>query len=157
MTLRRAMLLLAYVGAIAFAATFAMSLFALDFICFDSCPAEADLATALSDRLVSWADTWVPGIVVFAIAWILCLILLIRSRRWGWLLAVVLAPPAGVALAVLVALWIADGHLFPTTWYVHGSWGAKTWLTIPPLLLGPFVTILAGHALRPRIAQPSIA
>lgn len=151
--MRRIMILLAYVGTVTFAGAVALTFFALDFLCYDMCPPESDLAATLSDLMARWIGTWLPGMVLFGIAWVLCLILLARNRHWVWLVAVLLAPAAGVGLAVLAAFHAADGHLFPTTWYVHGSWGAQKWLAFPPLLLGPLATILAGHVLRPRRAQ----
>ncbi len=81
------------------------------------------------------------------ISWLLCLVQLGCTRHWGRFFVVLFMPLVGVVLAVVAAFFAADGHLLPTTWTVFSSWGARKYLVLPPLLLGPLTLILVCHAL----------
>ena len=144
----RVSLACAYAGTLIFAAAAALDLGALGSGCMLlECPPESLLATALQARLLDFATLCIPCALAFAIGWVLCLVALARARRWGWLAAEVLSVPAGVGLALLVALSLGGGHLFPTTWRTYATWRNGVLLPLPPLLLGPLVTIVAGHML----------
>ena len=143
----RLALVLAYIGTVAFLGAAILNLFGLDFICYDICPPEDGLAAALAQRLTWYWDCLLPGVLALMIAWLLCLVQLGRTRRWVRFFAVLFMPLVGVALAVVAALFAADGHLLPTTWTVFSSWGARKYLVLPPLLLGPLTIILVCHAL----------
>jgi hypothetical protein len=146
---------LATLGSIAFMCVSALNLFVLDFVCYDMCPPEDQLANALAQRLTWYWEHWLPGGLALTLAWILCLVQLGRARHWRTLLIVLLAPFASVGLSALVALWAADGHLLPTTWRAFSDWGARDLLVLPPLLLGPLAIMWACLALER--TRPSIA
>jgi hypothetical protein len=145
--LTRLTLVLAYSGTVAFLAASVLNLFVLDFVCFDECPPENELAAALAHRLTWYWGCWLPGILALVIAWFLSLAQLGRTQRWGRFLMVVLAPFVGIGLAGVVALWVGGGQLLPTTWAVFASWRESKDLVLLPLLLGPLTTIVVCHTL----------
>jgi len=149
--MNRVSLACAYAGTLIFAAAAALDLGALGSGCMLlECPPESYLATALQSRLLDFAMLCIPGALAFAIGWVLRLVALASARRRTWFAIVAISVPVGLGLALLVALGPGGGHLFPTTWRAYSTWRNDVFLPLPPLLLGPLVTIVAGHMAQTR-------
>jgi hypothetical protein len=147
--MRRAIRILVLVGGPLLALAEVSAILSAGFICYDSCPPESDLASALASRLERSAPLFVAAVVLIGAAWILCLRALARASRW-WLMGLLAAAlPLVVAVALALVLTATDGKLLPTTWYEHNTgWSGAVDQAAAVLLLWPLATFLATFALR---------
>jgi hypothetical protein len=145
--MRRAIIAPTNVGSLLLAAAAAFSIFNEGFICYDSCPPESELASALAHRLASTAPLLLPGALLIAGAWGLCLFALARVRRWMPLAFLILALPVSVALALGEVLRATGGKFFPTTWYSHNAnWSPALSVAALLLFIWPGAILLASLA-----------
>ena len=116
-------------------------------LCFDNCPPESEMATTIARRIAIDAPITITCAVPVTVAWILCLVQLVRTGRRG--AAVALALP--LAALSLAALYVSTGgHLLPTTWAEHSSWDTTFVHSLELLLLWPLATFVATFAQRSR-------
>ena len=119
-------------------------------LCYDMCPPESSLATSIAGRIADAAPTVIICAVPMALAWILCLVQLVRARRPGALAALALALPLAAALSLSVFYVSTGGHLLPTTWADNPGWDFAFQCSLVLLLLWPVATFVATFALRDR-------
>jgi hypothetical protein len=112
------------------------------FDCWGPCP-ESTLATALAGRPIQDVPLAILSVVPVVVAWILCLVQLVRIGRWGVAAALALALPVLAALSLSRFYATNDG-----TWLPNAAATSTFAHSLALLLFWPVATFLATFAVR---------
>jgi hypothetical protein len=112
----------------------------LYYLCFDACPAETDLPAAFAARFADIGLMAIISLPLLVGTWTLCIVVLLRARRWPWAVAAACALPMSVALAAAILLPATGDHP-PETWPQLDAWRDREMLRA----LLPLTTLAARH------------
>jgi hypothetical protein len=119
------------------------------FTCYDSgCGSASGEAAAVADAVTGAAPFTFLSALPITVAWILCLVQLIRAGHRGVAVAVALALP----LAAVLSLWLYYTGTVGT-WNPHHLAGVTTYQLLGVLLLWPLAIFVATFALALRRSQ----
>jgi hypothetical protein len=152
--MRRAIRILDLIGIPVLALGLAFLDLLAGFACWEGC-SDADLAPAITARLGSAVPIALISAVPVTVAWVDCLIQLMRQDRRGVAVALALALPLAATLALALFYVSTGGTWIPTSWaarYNGWGWGWDVALgrALALLLLWPAATFAATFALRRR-------
>jgi len=136
--------LLVFVGTPLLAIGVAYLIFLGAFACYDGCSASQQ-AAAVTERVTGVAPFTILSAVPVTVAWMLCLVQLVRTGRRGVAVALALALPLAAALSLsLYYRGTAD------TWNPTHLAAVAAERSVGVLLLWPVATFVATFALRRR-------
>ena len=128
----------------------------VEFACWEGCP-DADLGPAIMDRLAAGIPITLLSAVPVTLAWILCLVQLVRIGRRRVATALALTLPVLGALSLLLFYASTGGTWVPLSWaarYKGWGWGWNVSFerSLELLLLWPVAIFATTFALKGRQA-----
>lgn len=153
--LRIVVRLLALAGLALYAVEAAAILLDIGLACLVGCdPPPSDFALAHAIMARAWAAVprnLLPGVIVLAVAWVACLALLLRARRWIWASIVGLVLPLSLGLYVGAIYGVPDG--LPQTYAAWTEYRSRHNPAYLVSLLGLLTLVVATFFTRQRSAR----